>query len=145
MKKITRFERKTEHIGLKCIYLTGVGGWGVGGGRGGGWSNTCLRSKGSISSTGYDGKAKQNLSEIVRCSLAFIALLFLNTVWSEKRSASAKGILSRDVYLVWCTMSPSLPSPPFSGNSACRVVYLARARARGTCVNYLPVRHDQTR
>lgn len=28
MKKITRFERKTEHIGLKCIYLTGVGGGG---------------------------------------------------------------------------------------------------------------------
>ena len=70
----------------------------------------------------------------MRCSLAFIALLFLNTVWSEKRYASAKGILSRDVYLVWCTMSPSLPSPPFSGNSACRVVYLARAHARGTCV-----------
>ena len=29
MKKITRFERKPEHISLKCIYLTGVG---VGGG-----------------------------------------------------------------------------------------------------------------
>lgn len=107
MKKITRFERKTEHISLKCIYLTGVG---VGGGGGEGEAEAILRSKGSIGSTGYAGKAKQNLSEIVRCSLAFIALLFLNTVWSEKRSASAKGILSRDVYLVWCTMSPSLPS-----------------------------------
>ena len=34
MKKITRFERKTEHISLKCIYLTGVGVGGGGGGEG---------------------------------------------------------------------------------------------------------------
>lgn len=39
MKKITRFERKTEHISLKCIYLTGVG---VGGGGGEGEAEAVL-------------------------------------------------------------------------------------------------------